>query len=486
MYKNTSQGCIKILNVRQKRNSGKGYCMYTAHTIIKMYQQGGYFLVLDGDDFFTTRNKLQSQVEFLDHNPSYFGCGHEYVVSQGDTSMYVTARYREVPEFTKRAQMGVHNIEDYPDIYYYSHTSTMMYRNIFSDIDVPKYFIKPQMRGDSALLLWFFIMTKQRVGHMNMIGSCYNIHGQGIWSGVSTDEKISLTEKMVAQIASLTSNEEYKKKLKDIEMFFIGSIIREQNVAIHPCEIYKDFLAIILHIGEVIQQQQEENRIYMSFFVDNTLESLGKVYAVKNGIYRLGRTYKQEHIGILCSDMQEKQYMSKVYAHIESLISEGKNVHVFYTGVSNDLALTCKTYCEEHGVLFFQCVKEKYNTEEEFRDVVGERVSYYLSVLFTSMLSELHCYISPADIIASSCMQDGIAQKIIYHVFNTKVLAQGISASVVDEIRVEDEAYGIALQHESLLNTKCIRVCNDKGEEYVLSENMQQESDIAVVNIEYE
>jgi len=42
--------------------------------------RGGYVAILDDDDYWIDRRKLERQVEFLDANPEYVGCGGGYVV----------------------------------------------------------------------------------------------------------------------------------------------------------------------------------------------------------------------------------------------------------------------------------------------------------------------------------------------------------------------------------------------------------------------
>lgn len=248
----------KIMSVCQKRNRGKAYSMYTAYTMLKQYQEGGYFIILDGDDFFTVRTKLQAQVDFLEDNPGYIGCGHEFIIERQDTTplMYITGQYRKSPDYAPMFERGIHSIEDWPTMFYYSHTSTMMYRNIFSSIEVPSYFAKPSMRGDSALMLWFFITTGKRIGHLNMIGSCYNVHGKGIWTGIAIEDKIALTEDMFDRLCVLTANEMYIEKMQEIKEVFIQNIVYEKEIMI-PLEkecillytLITRVIATLSHIG---------------------------------------------------------------------------------------------------------------------------------------------------------------------------------------------------------------------------------------------
>ena len=463
-------GCIQIIHIRQKRNRGKGYCMYRAYNEMKRYQKGGYFLILDGDDFFTIRDKLQRQVLFLEENPQYFGCGHEYIVARqrDELALYIAAEYSTHPNYNaERAHRGFHNIEEYQEIYYYAHTSTMMYRNIFSDIDVPAYFGKPSMRGDSALLLWFFIMTQQRVGHMNMLGSCYNIHGKGIWSGIKIEEKTALTHKMMSQLVSLTSNIYYREVLRELEDLFVQSIVQEEEAVANPENIYQLIYTMIQAILKRIVQDEKENILYISHALDTMLESVGKVYAVKQGIRKYGTIYKKERVGILCSESDEEGYITNICKNIDALVDSGKEVYVFYVSQGGEKSSKCKEFCTKRGVTFIQ-----YSGEQEdillYSDIIQRRLCYYLKEIYAHTLSELHCYILPSDIIASCCMQEGVAETIILHVGTIGSLAQGISISVVDVLCVKSVALAHLLCRVDVLSSKSILVQDDISAEYTL------------------
>src|SRR6478752_6333156 len=62
-------------------NVGNAETFYNATRVAR----GEYFHVLDADDFFTCWNKLQRQVDFLDHHPDYCAVGHESIRLSGDS-----------------------------------------------------------------------------------------------------------------------------------------------------------------------------------------------------------------------------------------------------------------------------------------------------------------------------------------------------------------------------------------------------------------
>ncbi|MDE7468934.1 MAG: hypothetical protein K2M30_01440, partial [Desulfovibrionaceae bacterium] len=172
--------------------------------------------------------------------------------------------------------------------------------------------------------------------------------------------------------------------------------------------------------------------------------------------------------------------------HIDVLVNSGKEVYVFYVsqgGGDNKNSSKCKEFCTQRGIPFFL-----YTGEQEesglYSDIIERRLCYYLEAIYAQRLSELHCYILPFDIIASCCMQEGIAECIILHTSDVGSLAQGISMSVVDAIYVDSVGLAHALCRVDVLSSKSILVQDDTCTGYTLFHGYN--SDIEMSTLEDE
>jgi len=128
-----------------------------------------YFALLDGDDQWCDRNKLQFQVNALEKNPDCSICGHNTLihdVGTGKDKPFIGSiiKYKKIKE-----KYSV----DEP---FRVHTSSRVCRNIIAFKDVPTI-----MSYDTAMYLLY--LSKGNLYYIDKVMSIYNIHPQGIWSG---------------------------------------------------------------------------------------------------------------------------------------------------------------------------------------------------------------------------------------------------------------------------------------------------------------
>jgi len=179
-YQSRYPNIIRIIT--NEKNEG---CLSTT---LKGYEQlkTEYFCVLDPDDYWIRKNKLQNAINFLDKN--------------NDFTMYVSNTYREerdvrTPYFVifKNRDCDFGHLEELV----WGHTSGVVFRNVIFKHGVPKDLyqqIKTKneqcFEGDSFRNI---IHLKEGKAHcVNTIESVYRITGDGIWTSYSKFQQNAL------------------------------------------------------------------------------------------------------------------------------------------------------------------------------------------------------------------------------------------------------------------------------------------------------
>lgn len=153
----------RALGVGGKTNFVK--CLYAC--------QGQYVALLDGDDYWTSPDKLQKQVEFLDEHSECAICFHNVEVFYENQSRAPSNRCP--PE-----QQRFSTLEDLIKGLDMPTSSVMFRRGLFEKL--PGWFDETKV-GDSAL----HILNAQfgSAGYLNEVMAAYRVHGSGFWSGLS-------------------------------------------------------------------------------------------------------------------------------------------------------------------------------------------------------------------------------------------------------------------------------------------------------------
>lgn len=175
---------IKI--IQHSENQGNAISFYDGLCAAN----GKYFCVLDGDDYYTVKNKLQKQVDFLngDKDENYTAVAHKYLrVNDSGDIINEDSLFLSVQE---------HTYEDVLQQSFYFHTSTYMYRNIFKE-NVPLEFRGNLFRGDNPRTFMHLIYTKGKIKILNFVGSVYCYSDNGIWSKLTIEEQRKRNVKML-------------------------------------------------------------------------------------------------------------------------------------------------------------------------------------------------------------------------------------------------------------------------------------------------
>lgn len=171
--------------------------------------QGPYITICEGDDYWGDLNKLQTQVGFLDKNPSYILCFHRAKI------LSTIEKIDPKPLSHLSADLSEEDLLKGPN---HPVTNTVCFRNIFPEI--PKEIIKV-INIDS---FWFSILGLHGKGKFlpEIKHSFYRVHDGGIWSSRKEEQKIIyriITFQKLTEYHQRNGNEElalfYKKRVKN-------------------------------------------------------------------------------------------------------------------------------------------------------------------------------------------------------------------------------------------------------------------------------
>jgi glycosyltransferase involved in cell wall biosynthesis len=115
-YPNIIKPILRSLNVGATKNQYDCFLRCT----------GNYVAILDGDDFWTDKEKLKTQINFLENNKTYIACTQRYSVV--DENNKITQKTYHGPG---RPEIGDYTINHFLKYIYYGHPGTLVFENIF-------------------------------------------------------------------------------------------------------------------------------------------------------------------------------------------------------------------------------------------------------------------------------------------------------------------------------------------------------------------
>ena len=147
-------------------------------SLINEESRGAYFHILDGDDYWSDKDKLRKQTSFLDANPEFSMCFHNVnLVSEGGEFLSEL-----IPPDMRKDYSGI-SLRRFN--FAYLHLSALCLRNFKSEFP-GEYFLSKN--GDH-----FFPFAYGTQGGAKFLGevlpSCYRQTGHGVWSGISPMQK---------------------------------------------------------------------------------------------------------------------------------------------------------------------------------------------------------------------------------------------------------------------------------------------------------
>jgi len=144
--------------------------------------RGEYIALLDGDDYWTSSNKLQKQVDFLEHHPECAICFHNATVVHENGSqeprLWTPPDHREI---TTLEELWMGN--------YIATCSTMFRKGLFGEF--PAWYDSFFPITDWPL----HILNAEhgKIGYLNEVMGVYRYHAEGYYSQLSQLDKLAAT-----------------------------------------------------------------------------------------------------------------------------------------------------------------------------------------------------------------------------------------------------------------------------------------------------
>lgn len=152
--------------------------------------RGRYIAYLEGDDYWTSPHKLQTQVDFLDRNPDHSLCGHRVLNIPHDG--------REWASYPSDVQRESGTLEDILRWNYLPSCSVLYRAGLLANL--------PSHLELSDWLIWAHLATQGKVGFRNEVMAHYRVHAGGIWSGASVSERLHRLERTINVVHDATGD----------------------------------------------------------------------------------------------------------------------------------------------------------------------------------------------------------------------------------------------------------------------------------------
>lgn len=184
-------GRIKIYTNPKNLGSGKRSIYYQQPPVL-----GRYWCILEGDDYWSVKDKLAKQISFLDANPEFIGCSGHTVMKNEMTG----------EESIIKPDRNAWNLLDLillqQKYAFYVHTSSIIWRHIYMDRG---FFLPPSFKEESAigdvLLMHMMLSTGGNMQNIPEVMSCYRVTGRGIWTSKSAQEQAELNDRLLKNIS---------------------------------------------------------------------------------------------------------------------------------------------------------------------------------------------------------------------------------------------------------------------------------------------
>lgn len=169
-YPDIIKPIYEVENQYSKKDGSLDRIMYEAC-------KGKYIAICEGDDYWTDPYKLQKQVDFLEANPDYVMCSHNY-------KYYL----QQLDSFESGLTCGdiVYDLETFISREnWLTQPLTCIYR--MSAFNLDEYL---QYKNSKDVTLFYYLLKRGKGMYFKDCMAVYRVHSRGVWSGASCVERL--------------------------------------------------------------------------------------------------------------------------------------------------------------------------------------------------------------------------------------------------------------------------------------------------------
>lgn len=184
--------------IQTENQYSKGGRIY--HRFIHPISRGKYIATCEGDDYWTDPYKLQKQVDFLEANPKYVFCGHNFM---NNIDGWIT-EHRNVDSWYKK---GVYDIDTKTLLTYWPVSTLTMVERLDAVLEANRIITENGYKHACDLHL-FYHLTKLGLGYaLPDKMAVYRIHSGGVFGGANAEGK--------ARFSNMITRELFEKNKDD-------------------------------------------------------------------------------------------------------------------------------------------------------------------------------------------------------------------------------------------------------------------------------
>ncbi len=202
------------------------------------YLRGKYIAFCEGDDYWTDPMKLQKQVDFLEKNPEYVMCAHNYTIFEQNTGKTYPCYNYNHREYKQDGAVS------YLPFTYYDGWFTTPLACMVRNADYLYTMPREKFKNFIDLAYYYYVLKRGKGVLLRDRMGVYRVHQGGIYSGSTMEFNYCRVVSILTTIYKLEKDKKILPMLQQYEMGYIVELVRNRK-------IFKGITELILMINKM-------------------------------------------------------------------------------------------------------------------------------------------------------------------------------------------------------------------------------------------